>query len=386
MLDLKRYGKCGILKANVGIKGEEQMLKCSGEKWIINYKEKLIRLCLSVLCVIVFLIQTSVFAYQETEINPFGLKISLSDDFVIYKDVNYIDKNYTDELENDDLYFCAASELKNMSIQVWKAGESEYETINNLSDNKILEIMKDVGFLEMAKNFMTESSMEISLQTYNGQKYYIISSFFKEAPDMFGQYVATINNGYIVWYQIFHYDTYSEENTKELLESFTVIEDEEFFSDEVKVKYVRKKVRNNVLAKGVIKCIVYAVIMVAFVFLKKIWDKLSNKKPQENEELIEKDIITNNSYQNNLCHECEKEIGLAKNEQKNTCKEYEVCIFDVETKTMRKEMREIDIIKFPSLKYAVNNTYYAIEKIRDGKKIRIYCEKNNWDKQIENSL
>ena len=63
-----------------------------------------------------------------------------------------------------------------------------------------------------------------------------------------------------------------------------------------------------------------------------------------------------------------------------------ICIFDSETKNLRKETREIDTIKFPPLKYAVNDTYYAIETTRDGKKVRIYYEKNNWDKQIENSL
>ena len=65
---------------------------------------------------------------------------------------------------------------------------------------------------------------------------------------------------------------------------------------------------------------------------------------------------------------------------------YEVCIFDAENKTLKKETREVDTIKFPPLKYAFNDTYYAVEKIRDGKKVRIYYEKSNWDKQIENNL
>ena len=67
-------------------------------------------------------------------------------------------------------------------------------------------------------------------------------------------------------------------------------------------------------------------------------------------------------------------------------KKYMICVFDSETKNLRKETREIDTIKFPPLKYAVNDTYYAIETTRDGKKVRIYYEKNNWDKQIENCL
>ncbi len=78
-----------------------------------------------------------------------------------------------------------------------------------------------------------------------------------------------------------------------------------------------------------------------------------------------------------FCHKCGNEVIHEK---------YEVCIFDAENKNLRKETREIDAVKFPVSKYAFNDTYYAIEKIRDGKKVRIYYEKNDWDKQIENSL
>ena len=82
-------------------------------------------------------------------------------------------------------------------------------------------------------------------------------------------------------------------------------------------------------------------------------------------------------YDSKFCHKCGTEIAHEK---------YEVCIFDAENKNLRKETREIDTIKFPLSKYAFNNTYYAVEKIRDGKKVRIYYEKSNWEKQVENSL
>lgn len=78
-----------------------------------------------------------------------------------------------------------------------------------------------------------------------------------------------------------------------------------------------------------------------------------------------------------FCHKCGQEV-IGKN--------YMVCIFDIETKILRKETREIDTIKFPPLKYAVNDTYYAIETIREDKKVRIYCEKKLWDKKIESAL
>ena len=62
-------------------------------------------------------------------------------------------------------------------------------------------------------------------------------------------------------------------------------------------------------------------------------------------------------------------------------KNYDVCIFDVTTNTLRKEKKNIDVTKFPPSKFADNNTYYAIETFRNGKKIRIYHTKDNWDRQ-----
>lgn len=67
----------------------------------------------------------------------------------------------------------------------------------------------------------------------------------------------------------------------------------------------------------------------------------------------------------------------------NENKIYSICIFDTEAHTLRKENKNIDITKFPPSKFADNNTYYAIETFRDGKKVRIYYTKDNWDKQIE---
>lgn len=65
-------------------------------------------------------------------------------------------------------------------------------------------------------------------------------------------------------------------------------------------------------------------------------------------------------------------------------KRYSVCIYDEEKQFFRKETREIDIIKFPPEKYSENDTYYAIEMLYCGEKIRIYCTKKNWHARIEN--
>ncbi len=65
---------------------------------------------------------------------------------------------------------------------------------------------------------------------------------------------------------------------------------------------------------------------------------------------------------------------------------FSVCIFDGNTHAIRKEKRKIDVIKFPASKYANNNTYYAIETVRDGKKVRSYYTMDNWNKQIESAI
>ncbi|MBO5454488.1 MAG: zinc ribbon domain-containing protein [Clostridia bacterium] len=64
-------------------------------------------------------------------------------------------------------------------------------------------------------------------------------------------------------------------------------------------------------------------------------------------------------------------------------KNYFVCIFDTATHTLCKEKKNIDVTKFPPSKFADNDTYYAIETFREGKKVRIYHTKDNWNKQIE---
>lgn len=71
------------------------------------------------------------------------------------------------------------------------------------------------------------------------------------------------------------------------------------------------------------------------------------------------------------------------NKVEEISKNYVVCIFDTDTHNLRKEKRNIDVAKFPPSEFADNDTYYAIETYRDGKKVRIYHTKDNWNKQIE---
>lgn len=77
-----------------------------------------------------------------------------------------------------------------------------------------------------------------------------------------------------------------------------------------------------------------------------------------------------------FCNKCGAKV-------EDTIKNYVVCIFDTATHTLRKEKKNIDVTKFPPSKFADNDTYYAVETFRDGKKVRIYHTKDNWNKQIE---
>ncbi len=80
-----------------------------------------------------------------------------------------------------------------------------------------------------------------------------------------------------------------------------------------------------------------------------------------------------------FCNKCGAKV-------EETKKRYAVRIFDATTHTLRKEMKDVDVTKFPPSKFADNDTYYAIETYRDEKKVRIYYTKENWDKQIETEI
>ena len=70
--------------------------------------------------------------------------------------------------------------------------------------------------------------------------------------------------------------------------------------------------------------------------------------------------------------------------QKNEPGEFKVVIFDEVSGKTYSELRKIDVEKVPPEKFMDNNTYYAVEKIKDGKKVIAYCKKSHWDKQVKN--
>ena len=62
---------------------------------------------------------------------------------------------------------------------------------------------------------------------------------------------------------------------------------------------------------------------------------------------------------------------------------FQTIIYDASNGTVRKEKRYIDTKKFPIARFAEDNTYYAIENIKDGKKTRIFYTKERWHERIE---
>jgi len=63
---------------------------------------------------------------------------------------------------------------------------------------------------------------------------------------------------------------------------------------------------------------------------------------------------------------------------------FTICVYDTITKNIRKEERIVDTAKFPPEKFAVDGTYYAVEKMNSDKKVRVYCSKSSWQSQVDN--
>ncbi len=84
-----------------------------------------------------------------------------------------------------------------------------------------------------------------------------------------------------------------------------------------------------------------------------------------------------------FCSRCGTEVLKPKLTNILDTQKFEVVIFDTSVGKMRTEIRKVDVKKFPPEKFSDNNTYYAVETIKEGKKVRIYCTKDNWKKKVE---
>lgn len=69
-----------------------------------------------------------------------------------------------------------------------------------------------------------------------------------------------------------------------------------------------------------------------------------------------------------------------KDEEKNI---YNVMIYDVEKAKRYKKKCVINLEKTPIEKYAEENMFYAVEHIRDGKRVRKFYPKDLWEEKVE---
>lgn len=119
----------------------------------------------------------------------------------------------------------------------------------------------------------------------------------------------------------------------------------------------------------------FVTLGIGFLFIKPYYDATLAEfyKEVRNEYDMTQESAKNKHEENN---------PIVTKPSSNAVTQFNVCIYDTATNTIRKEMRAIDTVKFPVSKYADNNTYYAIESVKDGKKTRMFCSSANWSKHI----
>ena len=71
---------------------------------------------------------------------------------------------------------------------------------------------------------------------------------------------------------------------------------------------------------------------------------------------------------------------------KENMQEIKIVIFDKTSGKTRTETKIVDMEKLELAKLIDNDTCYAVEEIRDGKKTRSYCNKTHWDKESEKNI
>ncbi len=113
----------------------------------------------------------------------------------------------------------------------------------------------------------------------------------------------------------------------------------------------------------------FATISLA-IFLCRKWDEHKQTKVAQTDKLP-----TNNQ---NVENRTQAETSHFNN--------FTVCIYDTVNQKIRKEERTIDTKKFPLERYAVNGIYYAIEKMNNGKKVRVYCSKSSWQNHLDSQI
>lgn len=106
------------------------------------------------------------------------------------------------------------------------------------------------------------------------------------------------------------------------------------------------------------------------IFLCRKWDERKQTKAEQPDKLPTDNQSIKNMTQVETSH----------------LNNFTVCIYDTVIQKIRKEKRVIDINKVPPEKYAVDGIYYAIEKMSNGKKLRVYCLKSSWQSHVDSQF
>jgi len=116
-------------------------------------------------------------------------------------------------------------------------------------------------------------------------------------------------------------------------------------------------------------------------FLCKKWDEHKQNKKTENDNSLA-DSQDSRTNQTEYLEPGQKRDNTQA--EATSFKKFTVRIYDTVNHTIRNEERTIDINKFPTEKYAEDGMYYAIEKMNNDHKVRVYCSKDNWQSQVDN--
>ncbi len=225
------------------------------------------------------IVTVSALASQNLYFKELDVSFALGDDFLIYKNNGYILESASEgiksELDNDDLLLMAMSETKNMSLQLWKTGESSYVDITDYNDNKVHDAMESIGATDLINELFERSGLTTSIEVHNSQKYYVARGFYSGAPDIYGVQAITINNGYISYIQMYHYNyNYNSRNySNEILDSFEFDDNASSLSQSAQIKEAGKRGA----IKGIMEGILYALILGTFSFAVWLIKKIIRK-------------------------------------------------------------------------------------------------------------
>ncbi|MBE7045702.1 MAG: zinc ribbon domain-containing protein [Ruminococcaceae bacterium] len=152
---------------------------------------------------------------------------------------------------------------------------------------------------------------------------------------------------------------------------------------------------SGIILGGIPTAILIFLTILLARFLCKKWDEHKNNKQIKTFSVTDENIdnikscrkcnepLVNNSK---FCRKCGAEVLEPKNPDISDNQKFKVVIFDADNRRIHTEIREINTKNFPPEKFSDNNTYYAIETIKEGKKVKINRKKKNWEKKTNTKI